>query len=141
MDITPNGHGAVVDVTDPARVIAVEAIADAIGRNEAHVLHLLRDLASERKALADAEARVERPGLDLVADDVLQGAQTRAETARDLVIGQLKDEHGSPVTVPVVMPGSVCRKAGLALVAAADAVAAHWRHNVTRFPQQDRKAS
>lgn len=144
MDITTNPLGAAVDVTDPALIIAVEAIADALVRDEHTLVQHLISLAKARRERDAAAARVDRPGLDIVADDVLQAAEEAVGAARDLIVERLVDDENERVTVRIVLPEMDCRKSAAALLAAADqslTARVRQRWDAVRFPQkQDRRA-
>jgi hypothetical protein len=138
MDITPTPLGAAVDVTDPALGIAIELIADAVARDEKAVVTYLLELARARLNRDHAAARVERPGVSPLRDQVLEAAEAEVDALRGLIAARIDPD----ATVTVLLTEAGCRKAGGELLAAADETETAKWHRQHPFPkQQDRRVA
>jgi hypothetical protein len=138
MDITPNGLGAVVDLTDDAEYM-IDRLADVFAGREQYLSQLLVELAGARSRLKTLKVDASTAGRD-IADWRIEHAAAEVDAIRELITSALNP--ADRVTVQLMQPG--CERRGRELLAAADQTisAQVARERMGRFPaQQDRSAA
>lgn len=113
MDITPNGLGALVDVTEPAEEQMLNRIADAYGESPEKFIELLGQL-SDARAEVKSNRDLDQP--DWKNDSKAEAAEGDVQAARAGLVKLLDSEDR--VTVQLLAEG--CRKQAEELWAAAE---------------------
>jgi hypothetical protein len=138
MDITPNGLGAQVDLTDEAEYM-IDRLADAFTGRETFLSQLLVELADARSRLKTLKLDAATAGRD-IADWRIEHAASEVDAIREAITGAL--DPTDRVTVQLMQPG--CERRARELQAAADQTisAQVARDRAIMFPvQQDRRAA
>lgn len=138
MDITPNGLGAMVDLTDEAEYM-VDRLADAFAGREVYLAQLLVELAEARGRLKTLKLDADTVSRD-IAEWRIEHAASEVDAIRELITDAL--DPTDRVTVQLMRPG--CERRARELQAAADQTIAAQvaRDRAIKFPvQQDRRAA